>query len=97
MPGEVLEVVSDLGWVYGLTGGCGEHQSAVDPRWAGGEALLALAPTMRSQRGHGFGVEGDDVFAAVGLRGFEAGGPAELRELPPDGQLRAVEVDVGPM
>src|SRR5215216_1839542 len=80
-----------------MAGGGGEHEAGVDPGRSGGEALLALAGAVCPQYGHGFGVERDDVFAAVGLGGFEAGGPAELGELPPDGELRGVEVDVAPV
>jgi hypothetical protein len=72
-------------------------QAGVRPGRAGGEAFAALPGPVRAQDGDGFGVEGDDGLAVVGLGRVDCGGPAVLDDLPAHGQRAGVEVDVVPV
>jgi integrase len=82
LAGQVVEVVGDLGGMQLPTGRRGEGQAGVCPGRAGGEAFAALPGPVSAQDGDGFGVEGDDGLAVVGLGRVDRGGPAVLDDLP---------------
>jgi hypothetical protein len=92
-----VEVVGDVGGVDVVAVGGGEDQTGVVPARPGVGSVMFLPVAVGVERVDGCAVDGDDGVAAVGFGLLQLCGPADLGELPPDGQGSSGEVEVGPV